>query len=201
MSQFTNTFGSYFLLEGRLIEFVLKDRGEPTALRLATAEGKLTIKLKGDLRETVPATLMPGDWIQVLGQKKFNSKTGEMKLKAKEVKTTAPSRLPVPATPPPAAKPNKACVLVCQKSDCCKKGAKQVCQAIESVLAENGLDEQVEVKKTGCLKNCKAGPNVVVMPDKTRYSRIQPQEIPSLVAKHFATPAPNEPVPTPVSVN
>lgn len=201
MSQFTNTFGSYFLLEGRLIEFVLKDRGEPAALRLATAEGELTIKLKGDLRETVPTTLMPGDWIQVLGQKKFNSKTGEMKLKAKEVKTIAPSRLPVPATPPPAAKQNKACVLVCQKSDCCKKGAKQVCQAIESVLAENGLDEQVEVKKTGCLKNCKAGPNVVVMPDKTRYSRIHPQEIPSLVAKHFATPTPNEPVPTPVSVN
>jgi (2Fe-2S) ferredoxin len=44
---------------------------------------------------------------------------------------------------------------------------------------------QVTIKGTGCMKQCKAGPNIV-MPDKTRYSRIRPQDIPNLVDKHFA---------------
>ncbi|MCD8485826.1 MAG: (2Fe-2S) ferredoxin domain-containing protein [Desertifilum sp.] len=198
MSQFTHTFGSYFLLEGRLAGFELKDNGEPRALRLVTSEGELTIKLKSDLRHQLSTSLVAGDWIQVLGQKKFKPKTGETQLKAKLVKTTAPSRLAAPTTPVAPANPSKACILVCQKSDCCKKGAHQVTQAIESVLAQQGLDDRIQVKKTGCLKNCKAGPNVVVMPDKACYSRIRPQEVPTMVAKHFAPATSDEAVSNPL---
>jgi (2Fe-2S) ferredoxin len=35
------------------------------------------------------------------------------------------------------------------------------------------------------MKNCKAGPNLV-MPDKTRYNRIQAAQIPAVMDKHFA---------------
>ncbi|MDK3155537.1 hypothetical protein QPK87_02930 [Kamptonema cortianum] len=108
MSQFTHTFGSYFLLEGRLAGFELKDNGEPRALRLVTSEGELTIKLKSDLRHQLSTSLVAGDWIQVLGQKKFKPKTGETQLKAKLVKTTAPSRLAAPATPVAPANPSKS---------------------------------------------------------------------------------------------
>ena len=62
--------------------------------------------------------------------------------------------------------------MVCQKSDCMKRGGKAVCQALEAALSDRGLEDQVTIKGTGCMKNCKAGPNLV-MPDKTRYSRIQ----------------------------
>ncbi|MGA7936768.1 MAG: (2Fe-2S) ferredoxin domain-containing protein, partial [Kovacikia sp.] len=60
--------------------------------------------------------------------------------------------------------------------------------------------EQVTIRGTGCMKDCKAGPNLVVMPGKCRYSRVTPQEIPELLAKHFSpTPSPNpsdrQPVP------
>jgi (2Fe-2S) ferredoxin len=42
------------------------------------------------------------------------------------------------------------------------------------------------------MKQCKAGPNVV-MPDKTRYTRIDAEEIPTVLDKHFQTESPSEP--------
>ncbi len=79
----------------------------------------------------------------------------------------------------------KATILVCQKSDCMKRGADGVCRAMESALSDRSLSNEVTIKGTGCMKNCKAGPNLV-MPDKTRYSRIQEKQVPALIDKHFA---------------
>ncbi|BDI17312.1 hypothetical protein ANSO36C_31140 [Nostoc cf. commune SO-36] len=78
----------------------------------------------------------------------------------------------------------KATILVCQKSDCMKRGGKALCQALEAALSDRGLEDQVTIKGTGCMKNCKAGPNLV-MPDKTRHSRIQAAQVPALMNQHF----------------
>ncbi len=83
----------------------------------------------------------------------------------------------------------KAQILVCQKSDCQKRGAGKVCQALSEVLSDRGLQDQVTIKKTGCLKKCKAGPNMVIMPNKAKYSRISSAEIPEVIEKHFALEA------------
>ncbi len=80
----------------------------------------------------------------------------------------------------------KAQILVCQKSDCQKRGASKVCQALSEALSDRGLQDQVTIKKTGCLKKCKAGPNLVIMPNKARYSRISSVEIPDVIEKHFS---------------
>lgn len=80
----------------------------------------------------------------------------------------------------------KAQILVCQKSDCQKRGAGKVCKTLSEVLSDRGLEDHVTIKKTGCLKKCKAGPNLVIMPNKARYSRISSAEIPDVIEKHFA---------------
>ncbi|MGI0490293.1 (2Fe-2S) ferredoxin domain-containing protein [Alkalinema pantanalense CENA528] len=77
----------------------------------------------------------------------------------------------------------KAKILMCQKSDCMKRQGKAVCQALEAALHDRQLTEFVQVKGTGCLKHCKAGPNLVV--DKVRYSKVTPEEVPDLLDKHF----------------
>ena len=74
---------------------------------------------------------------------------------------------------------------MCQKSDCRKRGAEKVCQALAANLEKMGLAGKVEIKLTGCLKECKKGPNLVVMPDQARYSRVRTQQVPELVALHF----------------
>lgn len=88
--------------------------------------------------------------------------------------------------PPVAAPKNKTCIMVCQKSSCRKRGADQVCQAIAESLRDHGLEDQVSIKGTGCMKQCKQGPCVVFMPDKSRYTEVTPNEINRLVEQHFA---------------
>jgi len=182
---------SPFTLEGRFLAFLVKDGYKIKALQLATAEGEYVIKLTKEARASIGRVLTPGDWIQVYGQTKVELETGEAQFKAFSIQPKAPNRnaaLPLPATKP-------AKILVCQKSPCRKRGADGVCQALRAALGDRGLGEQVTIKQTGCMDRCKAGPNVVVMPDKTRYSRVAPEEIPDLIEKHFGT-APQEPAET-----
>ena len=75
----------------------------------------------------------------------------------------------------PAVKP-KAKVLFCKKSTCWKKGGKAACKALKAELKEQGLDEVVEIKTTGCLKRCGKAPNIIVMPDKAAYHKIKQKQ-------------------------
>jgi len=176
---------SFFNLEGRFLGFEFADGYKLKYIKLATSEGECYVKLAKHLRLGMQLNLIPGDWITAVGEKKLDLKTGKLKLKAERIIPSAASHEQISA---PTIKSTKtsASILVCQKSDCMKRGGKGVCQALEAALSERGLEGQVTIKGTGCLKQCKAGPNLVVMPDKTRYSRIQAGQVPELLDKHFA---------------
>jgi (2Fe-2S) ferredoxin len=186
MGKSANAQISTFQLEGRFLKFVVEDGYKLKRMWVATADGECCIKLSKAARASVGRVLMPGDWIKITGYQKIDWKTGEVKLKAELILPAAPHAIeptPIPAKP---AKP-KASILVCQKSDCMKRGGRGICKALEASLSERGLTDEVAIKGTGCMKHCKAGPNVVFMPDKTRYSRISPEEVPALIDKHFPT--------------
>ena len=182
-----------FSLQGRFLGFVLEEGHKIKYLRLATQEREYWMKLSKPLRQSLGNSLIPGMWIGVAGEQK-QQKTGSSKFKALEVETIKPGSV-APATVPASsekivptepAKP-QATILVCQKSDCCKKGAQAVCDVLEKTIRERGLENQVVVKGTGCLKQCKAGPNIVIKPDKARYSRLDPQQVPDVIEQHFST--------------
>ncbi|MCW5316396.1 (2Fe-2S) ferredoxin domain-containing protein [Nostoc sp. KVJ3] len=195
MSASYTTQISEFCLEGRFINFVIKDGYKLKGLILGTHEGETYIKLAKHLRAAFDLRLPPGTWLQVVGYKKHDLKDDTVTLKAErvmaarsemgKVETIAPVQEP-PSIDNVKVKPAKAkaTILVCQKSDCMKRGGKAVCQALEAALSDRGLEDQVTIKGTGCMKNCKAGPNLV-MPDKTRYSRIQASLVPTLMNQHF----------------
>lgn len=187
MSKVYTKHVSAFSLEGRFLGFEFEDGHKLKYLRLATSEGELTIKLAKHLRVSFELRLIPGDWLEVVGEKKLDSKTGELKLKAERVipATASQDQISVKALAKPAK--TKTSILVCQKSDCMKRGGRAVCQALEAALCDRGIEGQVTIKATGCLKQCKSGPNLIVMPDKTHYSRIQAAQIPALIDKHFVT--------------
>jgi (2Fe-2S) ferredoxin len=195
MSAFYSTEKSEFCLEGRFIDFVIKDGYKLKGLLLATSEGECYVKLAKHLRAAFDLRLPPGTWLQVVGYKKHDIKKDTVTLKAERVMAARfePGNVPTvnPEQEPPAINPtkdksakNKTTILVCQKSDCMKRGGKAVCQALEAALSNRGLEDQVTIKGTGCMKNCKAGPNVV-MPGKTRYSRISAAQVPAIMDKHF----------------
>ncbi|ODH01209.1 (Fe-S)-binding protein [Nostoc sp. KVJ20] len=186
---------SQFCLEGRFINFVIKDGYKLKGLLLGTHEGECYVKLAKHLRAAFDLRLPAGTWLQVVGYKEYDTKKDKVTLKAERVmaarsEMAAVQTIAAPQEPPSIdhvkVKPakTKATILVCQKSDCMKRGGKQVCQALEAALSDRGLEDQVTIKGTGCMKNCKAGPNLV-MPDKTRHSRIQAAQIPALMNQHF----------------
>ena len=75
-------------------------------------------------------------------------------------------------------------VLICQKSGCRKRGGTAVGEMVERSLCQLGLSDNVTVKYTGCMDRCKAGPNLVFMPGKAKYSRVEPGMVPDLVRQH-----------------
>ncbi len=200
---------SEFCLEGRFLDFVIKDGYKLKGLLLGTSEGERYIKLAKHLRHAFDLRLPLGTWLQVVGEKKYDTKTGEVKLKAErvmaclqEVQTTE-EVVPAPVKPIKQNKQEKSVksknILVCQKSSCMKRGGKKLCQALAASISERGLEDQVSIKGTGCMKKCKAGPNLI-MPDKTRYTKIQAEQVSTLMDKHFG-PKEQVEIPLPGTVN
>ena len=170
-------------LEGRFLEFVFEE-GKLKRLRLMTADGERSIKLAKELRGSVDATLLPGAWIHVSGETKPNHKTEVPKLKASMIRVASPGQV-APILPAAPDRPANATILVCQKSDCMKRGGKAVCRALEAALSDRDLADHVSIRGTGCMKQCKAGPNIVFMPEKIRYSRVSAGDVAALVDEQF----------------
>ena len=199
---------SEFCLEGRFLEFVIKDGYKLKGLVLGTMSGERYIKVAKHLRHSFDLRLPPGTWLQVVGEREYDIKTGEVKLKAQRVMAclqevqTKEQVLPTPIEEPKENKKEKSAksaksntILVCQKSSCMKRGGKKLCQALAASISERGLEDQVTIKGTGCMKKCKAGPNLI-MPDKTRYTKIQADQVSTVMDKHFG---PKEQVEIPIS--
>lgn len=180
-----------FQVNAQLIGFVIKDGYKIKYVRVSILDQEYWIKPEKEIRKTLNTAIAPGTFLNITGTSEW--KSGLLKLKANEITILDSRMVSSPGvaveTQITPTKSNKACVLICQKSTCWKRGGQEVCQAIENTISEQGLTEQVQVKLTGCLKQCKQGPNVVVMPDKARYSNVRPQEIGSLFNKHFMTTA------------
>jgi (2Fe-2S) ferredoxin len=167
------------------IQTVWSKDGKPKAMTLLTSLGLLLIKLSKQARTLGISDLAPGHQVQVIGQKRQDLKTGMIKLKADRVLSTSQpiSTTVLEPLQQPPVKPGK--ILVCQKSDCRKRGGDDVCEVLQQELAQRGLKDQVTIQKTGCLKRCKSGPHLVMLPDKTRYSKVEPKKIPALIQQHF----------------
>lgn len=170
---------SPFVVEGQFLGFILEDGYKIKFLRLSTPAGEQVIKLSKEARVSIGKVLVPGEWVRIEGYQN-NEKKGYSKLKAYQIQ-------PIQAfygqsVEPTAPKPSPATILVCQKSDCCKRGGRAVTEALQTALEEYGLGDRVVIKGTGCMKRCKAGPNIV-MPDKSRHTQVTPRLACELVSR------------------
>ncbi len=182
-----------FCLEGRFEGFTAGGKSPFKYLSLQSDDEQHLVKLPKSVRLMLFRYLQTGDWIRVVGTESIDQETGEPRLKAQEVVRIKP--LEVVATPinktqdhkVPRARKKQSTpkILICQKSTCRKRGAGQVCHEVETALAAHGLTDTVQVKLTGCMDKCKAGPNLVVMPHKQRYTKVKPEQVPGLIAQHF----------------
>ncbi|GBO55518.1 hypothetical protein APA_3669 [Pseudanabaena sp. lw0831] len=77
--------------------------------------------------------------------------------------------------------------MICQKSDCWQSGGKEVYRRLEQELRDRGLSDRVQIQKTGCQKQCKQAPNLVIMPNKNLYTRIKLSQIDGLLNRYFGS--------------
>jgi len=76
-------------------------------------------------------------------------------------------------------------ILVCRGTGCTASGAGEVEDAFRDSIKVNGLEERVRIVKTGCRGFCERGPNVVVAPGSTHYTRLQATDVKEIVQKHL----------------
>ncbi len=79
----------------------------------------------------------------------------------------------------------RAHVLVCGGTGCSSSGSNELIKRFEEQVAQNGLDKEVKVVRTGCFGLCEAGPVVIVYPEGTFYSRIRVEDVDEIVSEHL----------------
>jgi Thioredoxin-like [2Fe-2S] ferredoxin len=175
-SQSANTVSN---LVGQFVGYEVKDGYKVKRLNLLTTDGIQSVKLTKEARAALfrlnsSTTIVPGNLLSLAVTAKFDD--GAIKYKAYDLQILAAAtpidltNLPVTESDSPTPKITK--IRVCDRGTCRKRGAQEVYQQLKQEIADQGLGNQVALEKTGCLKDCKHGPNVTI--GKTCHSNISP---------------------------
>ncbi len=172
MSENINTEKKQFELTGKFSGFLSLEGYELKYLQLNSTEGEYVIKIPKELRLPLYKTLRPGDLITCQGESKHNQLNGQSKWKAYSIdKITEKNHKQSPK------------IVICQGSACLKRGSQRLSEVLQAQLEQENLDQQVEITTTGCLKNCKQGVNLIVMPEKAKYCQVQTQQLATIISR------------------
>lgn len=180
------------ILEGRVVKWL--DRIQYKQFLLATSQGEVQVKLSKALRHSLITIAdrenLLGAWVKVSGSYRQDGEYKAENLLVQDSSNNLSSNLSrgladVPPQPQQSSPSTPACILVCGKSSCQRRGAGAVIASLQEIVSDRGLDTQVKIKITGCLKKCKQGVNLVFLPDKTAYTQVKPIQVSSLITKHF----------------
>ena len=174
---------SEFELEGKFIGFFRNKSGKIKHLRLLITSGDVKIKLPKALRNAASLYLVPGEEISIRGvsKRKVNKNHDKVKLKAKYIKST--NFFPKQQI----EEHSKAKILICQKPRCIKRGGKNLVSKLEKTLCQQGLQDQVIIKRSGCLKRCSKAPNCLLeisAKESSDKHSVHPKKVISLLEKY-----------------
>ena len=77
-------------------------------------------------------------------------------------------------------------VLVCGGTGCTSSGSAKIIEEFEKEIAATGLTDEVRVVRTGCFGLCALGPVVIIYPEGSFYSRVQPEDVKEIVDAYLA---------------
>ncbi len=76
-------------------------------------------------------------------------------------------------------------VMVCAGTGCTSSGSDKVAASFETEIAAVGLQDEVNVVRTGCFGLCELGPIVIIYPEASFYSRVSPEDVKEIVGEHL----------------
>ncbi len=171
------------LIQGRYLEGVFSSKGRLKWLRIEADRREWLVKLPKYIGLTLSREIEPGVEIRVWARPKKDY------FKALMVVPLTP-RLDVepfsdlPMALPPKSKP--LIIKICQKGGCRKRGGKYVWDAIQHQIELGNTHGKIRLEATGCLKNCKHGPNMCIGSKQVRYSRVQASQIPAILSAQMS---------------
>jgi (2Fe-2S) ferredoxin len=74
---------------------------------------------------------------------------------------------------------------LCAGPRCTANQRDAVQKALEAALWDAELDQQVEVRASGCQGRCDFGPNATIWPGPWRYAGLTPSNIRQIVSQHL----------------
>ncbi len=195
-----------FHLVGTVSKFTLKKHGKVKSFELKTPQGNFCFKVPHKLHRKLNCHLYPNVKLKVQGKANICPKKAKIKLELEQIKVLSTNPSPPPfdlkffndttlennitlenntAVENGITSEPKGKILLCKKSSCWKRGGKAIYDKITEELQEQGLENSITVKKTGCMGRCKSAPNLVVLPDKARYKCFNQGEVNDLIDTHF----------------
>ena len=79
----------------------------------------------------------------------------------------------------------KTHVLCCGGTGCKASASDEIIANFERILKEKGLQDEVQVIRTGCFGFCEKGPIVKMLPDNTFYTQVKPEDVEKIVNEHI----------------
>ena len=76
-------------------------------------------------------------------------------------------------------------ILLCGGTGCTASESPKIRENFQQILAEKGLDDDVQVVTTGCFGFCEKGPIVKILPDNTFYTQVKPEDCLEIVNEHI----------------
>lgn len=80
-------------------------------------------------------------------------------------------------------KQEKTTVTICGGTGCHAYGCMKIAQAFKDMIINKNLQDQVEVRTTGCHGFCERGPIVVIQPDGIFYQRVKFNDIDEIITE------------------
>ncbi len=76
-------------------------------------------------------------------------------------------------------------VLICGGTGCVASASDTLISNFKKVLQEKGLENEIQVVKTGCFGFCEKGPVVKIVPDNTFYVQVKPEHATDIIEEHI----------------
>lgn len=85
----------------------------------------------------------------------------------------------------PKEAPYKRQILICGGTGCTSSGCHNIVDALDKSLKKHKLTKDILVVQTGCFGLCALGPIMIVYPEGSFYSAVQPEYIEEIVCEHI----------------
>jgi len=79
--------------------------------------------------------------------------------------------------------PNKPCLTICGGTGCHALGAGKVVTALQQERKQQGIENKVDIRTTGCHGFCERGPLVVIKPANIFYQRVSAEDVSEIISE------------------